>query len=59
MVHEPPPEVLEEDLELDEPTNPPLARSDNKQERPFHGAPPMVVPSIKGQVKAKKRLRGR
>ena len=57
-VYEPAPAV-QENFEVDDSTNPPQAHHDNKPERQVHGAPPMVVPSIKGQIKAKKKLRGR
>ncbi len=51
---------VEEDLELDEPTNPPPPpQHEAKQDRSGHAAPPMVVPAIKGQVKAKKKHKGR
>jgi cytoskeletal protein CcmA (bactofilin family) len=67
VVHEPPPPPppapepeVEDELELDEPTtNPPPSNDEVKQERSGHAAPPMVVPSIKGQVKAKKKHKGR
>jgi len=59
-IHEPPPDLdSEEDVDLDEPTNPPPPHHDSKQERSVHGAPPMVVPAIKGQAKAKKKFKGR
>ncbi len=55
VVHEPEPEV-DDELEVDEPTNPPPPpRNEPKPERSGHAAPPMVVPAIKGQVKAKKK----
>jgi cytoskeletal protein CcmA (bactofilin family) len=66
VVHEPPPPPppalepdVEDELELDEPTNPPPPNAEAKQEHSGHAAPPMVVPSIKGQVKAKKKHKGR
>lgn len=68
-VHEKPvlppePQVREseedDDMELEEPTNPPPPpHAEHKHERPAQGAPPMVVPAIKGQVKAKKKFKGR
>jgi cytoskeletal protein CcmA (bactofilin family) len=58
VVHEPVQEV-EDEVELDEPTNPPPPQHEPKQERSAHAAPPMVVPAIKGQVKAKKKNKGR
>jgi cytoskeletal protein CcmA (bactofilin family) len=60
IVHDPVPEVeVEDELEVDEPTNPPPAREDAEQEHSGHAAPPMVVPAIRGQVKAKKKHKGR
>ena len=62
IVHDPVPEVeveTEDELEVDEPTNPPPAREDAEQEHSGHAAPPMVVPAIRGQVKAKKKHKGR
>jgi cytoskeletal protein CcmA (bactofilin family) len=60
IVHDPVPEVeVEDELEVDEPTNPPPAREDTEQEHSGHAAPPMVVPAIRGQVKAKKKHKGR
>jgi len=62
IVHDPVPDVeveTEDELEVDEPTNPPPAREDAEQEHSGHAAPPMVVPAIRGQVKAKKKHKGR
>jgi cytoskeletal protein CcmA (bactofilin family) len=55
-VHEPPPDS--------NPTSEPEHSAPAKHEMPKHersadGPPPLVVPSIKGQVKAKKKFRGR
>lgn len=63
VVHDPVPEVeveVEDELELDEPTNPPPALHDDaEQQQSGHAAPPMVVPAIKGQIRAKKKHKGR
>ncbi len=43
-----------------EPTDPALARHDgSRHERSMDGPPPMVVPALKGQVRAKKKFKGR
>jgi cytoskeletal protein CcmA (bactofilin family) len=61
IVHDPEPEVeVEDELEVDEPTNPPPAPHDDaEQQQSGHSAPPMVVPAIKGQIRAKKKHKGR
>ncbi len=55
-LHEPPPDSSP----ASEPMNPaPVRHEAPKQERSADGPPPLVVPSIKGSVKAKKKFRGR
>ena len=56
VMHEPPPDSNP----VSEPDHPVPAKHEMpKHERSADGPPPPVVPSIKGQVKAKKKFRGR